>query len=300
MILPTFFYAAAVDGLAADSLYELTPFTFEGQNKFAMEKGVTSLPAVMHFAREGQEYLRYIAADHAPGPVPSATEPGHPTFLAIKRVFEEFNPDFCIVEGFDGKEGTDLRADPMYKSEGPGEPAYVVRLAKEKNILFAGGESTDIAMLDHLESKSFSRDDYACLCITQYIAENWRNHGDLWQNPNLKEYIDKKAGLYVEHFGKAYSFDDYQAWIRANYPRVLPFGELTDTKLTVPISDGAKLQQIAYASGLLRDAEILDRIIDATDIHERVLVVYGASHYYVQHKELEKRFGAPRYETFKL
>ena len=104
----------------------------------------------------------------------------------------------------------------------------------------------------------------------------------------------------MEHFGKAYSFDDYQAWIRANYPRVLPFGELIDTKLTAPISDGEMLQQIAYASGLLRDAEILDRIINATVIHERVLVVYGASHYYVQHKELEKRFGAPRYETFKL
>lgn len=50
----------------------------------------------------------------------------------------------------------------------------------------------------------------------------------------------------------------------------------------------------------VRDEEILTRIIEGAEKYERVLIVYGCSHYHVQHLELEKYFGTPEYSSFEV
>lgn len=305
LISSTFLYSAAAGGLVTKLPYELTPFSFEGQSAFGIAHGVTSLPAVIHFEKNGQEHLRYIAADHAAGPVPSDTEPGHPTFAAIKKAFEEFNPDFCIIEGFDGEEGTCTWQQccdcPQFKDNPGAESTYTAQLAKGRKIPFAGGEPTNADLLAHVVKSGLSVDDLVCCLITQQIIQDYRDNRHLWKNPNvyLETFVNDINASYREQItGKKYTFAEYESWIKTNYGRFC-FEELVDSCATAPLIGGTRLQQIASVIEKSRDPEILSRIIMATGKYKRVLVVYGGSHYYIQHKELEQRFGQPRYETFK-
>lgn len=304
LVSSTFLYSAAVDKLATDLPYELTQFTFEGQKAFAQERGITGLPVVIHFEEAGYKSLRYIAAKHAAGPVPSVTETGHPTFAAIKKAFEEFNPDICIVEGFDSEVETlnwQQICDSSEFKDNPGsESIYTAQLAKGRGIPFIGGEPTNASILTHILQSGLSIDDYAYLSITRQLIQDYRDNKHLWENPDvyLETFVNDMGALYCEQITrKKYTFAEYEDWVKANYNGLFCFEELSDTRAAAPVIDGTRLQQIASVNSKHRDLEILSRIIWATEKYNRVLVVYGGSHYYTQHTELERRFGTPRYEN---
>ncbi len=280
--------------------YELVPFSYEGQEKFARDNGVNSLPVVLHFNKNGKA-LQYIAAEHASGPRPTETEPGHPTFACVKRAFEEFNPDFCIVEGFDGEEQTRVRQQGLCSEDiGDSESGYTIDLARERRISFIGGEPTLDQSKKHILESGYSIDDLACLYITQYIGQDLRNPNGHLKNDELKlEPFVNMIGQSWLGLDKKYDFNSYRK-IYESYGKPLRFEELKDTNITVPLSEGTKLQKIASVICVLRDTTILNRILEAMKKYSKVLVAYGGSHYYCQHSELERHFGKPRVEIQQL
>jgi hypothetical protein len=71
-----------------------------------------------------------------------------------------------------------------------------------------------------------------------------------------------------------------------------------DPEDAAPRSDGTLFtQKLAVALGVTRDRHILDVISDALSKHDRVLVVYGASHLAELRGALEEALGKPRLVT---
>lgn len=289
-------YGMPVAFAAQNDFDDLLPFDFKGQHELSQKAGISSFPAVAHFYREDdQECLQYIAVSHTPGPIPSDNEPGHPTFQLIQTAFKSYKPDFVVAEGFTSESHYLEHVASICEGE-PGESMYTVRLAKIDNIPFVGGEPTDYTLLANIKKEGYTAEDMAALYVTRQLSQLWRNRDPILQNSNdLEAAVQNIIKMYTAHFITNFTYADWQGWIFKHYNRMLSFNELIEGKWTEPRAEGTKLEQLANITSLIRDQEILTKILEAKDKYQRILVVYGGSHYYNQHKVLESYFGMPTY-----
>jgi len=279
---------------------DLLPFNFAGQNELSRKAGISSFPAAAHFYNEkGSECLQYIAVSHATGPKPTDTEPGHPTFVMIQEAINTYRPNIIIAEGFTNEQHFLEHIGSICDRE-PGESMYTVQLAKANNIPFTGGEPTDILILKGLQQQNYTAEDMVAFYITQQLPQLWRNQNPILQSRNdLKVAVEKIISWYTGTLISDFTYDKWQDWYKQHYGQMLPFEELIDDQLTAPCADGTILQKLAHETGLIRDREVLVRILEAKNKgFARILVVYGGSHYYTQHKTLERYFGIPTYTAF--
>ncbi len=270
-----------------------------GQLAFGIKHGITSFPAVVHYDDErGDECLRYIAAKHTPGPVPSDGKEGAPVFELIKAAYEDYKPDYVIAEGFNKSQTEWLIHtcdNPEYiNQENPGEALYAVILAKKNNVRVTSGEPEDKDILKEIEKHGYSKDDMAALYLIRGVAEGFRNKA-IKEESEIPTFVNKLGEDFEQLFGKKYNYEHCKEWLTKNYGSMWNVRSFKETERTAGVKEGEPLQRVAHEIGILRNKEILTTILDAKKEHKKILVVYGGSHYYVQHKVLDKYFGQPRF-----
>lgn len=276
--------------LSASQAYDLSGvlgFDPAEQRKLAQSANIASFPAKATFQNDGHE-LRYLAIAHS-------ADPDSPTHRMIRKEIEEFQPSLLILEGFGNSEfWVDCIKEYSQKpDEYPFEPCYAARLAQEREIPFIGGEPEDQEIIEAVERKGYTKDDIAYLYIIQQIGQKW--HLFKLLEPDLSHIFANCAEMWRELFGKNYTLEDYQGWCAAANERVLTLEELINPENTEPLSDGSKLQRISHEVMIVRDHTIVQRILESMKTYDKVMVVYGGSHYYCQHKVLQQQLGNPTY-----
>ncbi|WP_032112758.1 hypothetical protein [Candidatus Paracaedibacter symbiosus] len=259
---------------------KLVPFDFNEQMEFAKTVRVTSLPALATFHGNGRE-LRYLAVQHAIGA-------SSPTFQSIRQTIEDFQPSCLILEGFENCDETIQWISEQYKKEPEycGEPLYAAYLAKEKGVLFMSGEPTDQEIIRHCINKNYTKNDVAYFYFTRLIPQHYRQQKLSFES-DLPRFFEDLSQMWMGIFNEKYTHEGYQSWCNEAYNKPLTFQQVIDTTQTSPILTGHKLQKIGYEVGLVRDKEILTRIFDSMQKYDKVLVIYGASHYFTQRKVLQ-------------
>lgn len=278
------------------NLNDLLPYDPCGEEKLGRSIEITQFPAKAFFSFEGRQ-LSYIAVTHT---VDNRLDPTSLTFQKISEEIEKFQPNLILLEGFDHRDQSLEHMKNRVKKPLDllwGEPEYAVYCALKHNIPFLGAEPTDNDLIQCMEQKGYTKDDVAYLYFTQQIHQIHRStplHED-----HLPSIFQDFAQIWSGVFSKVYTYEDYQNWCTEYYGSPLTLKYILDNHATTPIGHGQKLQQISNDACLIRDETILRKILDAAFHYDRVLVVYGGSHYYTQHKVLERYLGKPTYEAYK-
>lgn len=269
-------------------------YSYALEKKFLNQRYL-SPPYAVFFNTPNNSQLLYIAEEHG-------TEPGSSTHQMIAKAFDSFSPDFVIVEGFEI--GNDvipvklkqylqqyLREEACSSKSNCDGAYYAAHLAVVKNIDFNSPEPTLKTVTQNL-SDFYTSEDIAFYYFTQQIPQYFR------ERPNLTEKA--LPGLFKEFMSniirnQEYTFDEYQKWLQKNLNGKVDFNTLINTQTIAPIENGQYLQRLSSRIGIMRNANIVEMILKNITKHKRVLVVYGASHYFIEKSLLEKRLGNPVY-----
>ncbi|MCP4923442.1 MAG: hypothetical protein GY915_05355 [bacterium] len=266
---------------------DILPHDYESQQNFLSERGFESFPIRASFYNsEREENLRYVAAKHSFGRPEDGDQ--SPTFDLIQEAFQNYNPDFLIVEGFDKSFLMTQRVanDCQY----PTESMYAVRQAIEHNVPFVGGEPEQREILNALVAQGYSSEDLFVKDVFSFVSSvNEKLREALKDENNLSKAINLVPN------NEGFDASTFESWCIKNYGTRLDFESILLIGKNVTVED--PLKRIKDAVLRVRDEEILTRIIESEEKYKRVLIVYGSSHYYVQYLELEKYFGTPEYSV---
>lgn len=250
-------------------------------------------PALYEFKYK-EKTLLYLASQHS-------NKITDPTFQLIKTASDR-RPDIFILEGFSKDLGIspasvisavlDGIKDGFYPS---GEAAYAVQLANDTKIPFVGGEPSDLFILKRIEAQKYSVNDLLSFNFVRRMPQINRS-GELNAKSvesSYNEYIKAKAQT-LEYKGPTYTFQEFKKWYRDKQGK--EFSNLSGEKgETAPIDKGSYFtQKISLEVTRARDEHILQTIAEMLNQHDRVLVIYGSSHYRIQHEALKKVLGEPR------
>jgi len=268
----------------------LKSYEFQLEDEFPVER-----PFIACYKKDHQK-LCYIGSDHS-------SEINSKTFKLIQKTIEEFKPDLLVLEGFETNKGLSptvminyVRKSCATSSSNNfkcGEPLYAVHLGHLKNIPFIGGEPDDEQIFTALQGQGHEKDDVFGFYFTRQIAQYF----DEKQVSAVSE-LQKKFDEFLKNTrvdGIHLTYASYQDWLNQKMGRPVELSELRDPNLIAPIGNGNKLQQISSKINLIRDQHILKVILDSSQKYQRILVIYGASHYLTQRGLLAQYFGNPIY-----
>lgn len=262
--------------------FELNDYTAAGQAAFEYSKGI-AFPSVAHFEYDsnGESHeITYIAARHATGQGIK-----HPTCQKIIKEFERQKPDCVIVEGISRDQIEEGRDWANASMDSCGESEVLLKLAIDNDIPFVGGEPADETIQAEMLEQGYNEMD---IYVQGFISNVHGAYKMGEKYDSIEEYLEKYSG------STAY-FDDFNRWCegrgyQANLTKMLK------SECTAPIKDGDFIQKLTYDIGLIRNTQILKTLEECSHEYQKVLIVYGCSHYYEQYPTLTKKFGAPEYE----
>jgi hypothetical protein len=276
--------ASAAVQLAADVAL-IQPYSYELQNK---EPFRAPFYAVF---RRGKKELWYVAAQHG-------GDPRSATFALIRAVFRTHPPDAALIEGVKADRGenpesliADYRASSG-RSYKWGEPSFTALQAVDHGKVFAGAEPEDTELLSRVTALGYTREDLLGFFFLRQIPQMLRD-GTLAKEGPEKSYdelmeIDRRSlGLSP---GDAPTYARFLAWYRGKMgtdPDLAP----RDYEGTAPLADGTPIQRISAVIDKARNQAMVEQIARMLHVHDRVLVVLGASHLAVQRKALEAMLG---------
>lgn len=249
------------------------------------------------FVAEYSKYARaltYVASDHGVGPNSNI-------FKTIRWAFEKYNPQMVIVEGYPPTAGIspDSYRQMIQKCvdrdfQGCSEPPYVLWLAMQGKHEYQTGEPSDSIILEALREKGFSAKDFIGLNVLGRTIQD-RREGKNEKLP-LNEYLElqlKRASHGIE-MEKPLTVKDFQIWFEAHSGEAFLRNTVQESWV-YPLS-GPKanyFQTISSAITYARDKNILKTFADSLNQYDRVLVVYGGSHFSVQKDVLKEMMGDP-------
>lgn len=280
-------------GLASFNFPDLLPFDPEGQSEFAQKNNITSLPATAFFQHENKELL-YLAVEHSQDVTSS-------TFQIIREMLmslQHHGLTCLILEGFDNTPETiQLKKLACTENFYGSEPEYAAHLAQKFGLIFMGGDPEDTHILEEIRNK-YTRKDIAYFYFSRIFSQCYRQVQDCTAE-TIRYHFNNFYQTKKDTFRDELSYDEYMEWLKDAYQKIPSVEEICNNDFTAPLLNKTKLHQISFEINLIRDREILRRISDALQKYQKTIVIYGASHYYSQHKELIKMFGPPVYEVFK-
>lgn len=251
-------------------------------------------PALYKFTK-GNKQLWYLASKHS-------NDPNSDTFQFVKYVFNNQKIDIVIVEGFQ----TDLGLNPSLISknvlEGKtatfypnAEPSYTIENAINKKVIFVGGEPSDLDIHKAILAKGYQSQDLLAFNFVRRMPQLKRSA----KVSNLKSlegefdsYIkSKKVDFGIE--GINFSFQDFKKWYQKNQHKPLSI-DAGDKGETAPIEGPYFTQSMSKIITTIRDEHILKTINELMNKYQNVLIVYGSSHYRVEHRALKSALGEPK------
>ena len=275
---------------------ELTQdYSFELQKKEPFD-----VPYVSHF-KKGKKQLVYIAANHS-------RDKDGPTFRLIKQAFDEYKPDFVIVEGVSANAKLDGFIDharkcfEQMKKGNCAEPSYAAFLSLINKTPFSGAEPDD----KELAAEALSLFNLSIEDIAYFYALRLANQWKRQREGILDSEFERKIESYFPRLAKRVgakqdlSFQAFLSWYKQKNGVSFSVEQVKNNDLA-PVKDGVWSQKLSYSIGVIRERSILRTIAAGLNKHERVLVVYGGGHLVKSRPVLEDMLGAPvaEFQNFK-
>lgn len=247
----------------------------------------------------GGKSLTYVGSEHI-------NDPKNPTFSRIRTEFEQAKPDLVLVEGLLAINTVDREELTRYAKETDeedivremGECGFTVKLGAEAGAHVYCPEPSPAEEIRALESQGFSRDDLFLFYITRSIPSYLRTP--------MAEPFERYIVPYLEELrewsgweGYDFSYGHYLQLHRAAWgseprfddPRF--YGEKVDPVPWLEVRERqGRTNEVAHASSSFRDHHIVAEIARLLGFHDRVFVVYGASHAVMQEPALKKLFAS--------
>ncbi len=228
--------------------------------------------------------------------------PENPTIEAIRRAFVDVNPSSVIVEGFPTAMGTNpepilqsLRrrespdADPFAK----GEAIFAVSQARSRNVPFLGGEPTMVEEMDGLIAKGYHRDEVRFAMHLRVLGMS-RRSGQMPAGDAEAFWVAyRRAARGFASMTRMESMPE-QEFI-ASYVKIVGTDPISDVEMPDRSNPGTQsiLQRMAADNMRGRDEHLLSTILGQLGEHDRVLVVYGSSHWTTLARALKDTLGKP-------
>ncbi len=242
----------------------------------------------------GNKKITYFGARHS-------QNPADPMFARIEQKFSSSNPEIVFVEGVDQLKTQKPHIIKMLVGwsretsiKEMGESGFVLKLAIESGVEIESPEPEFKDELAHLLRQGFSREDIFAYYLYRQIEQYHR----MVEKPALDAYLDP----HLRGFRLTADWEDFECSLNNleaigkkiwgerggfetnNVSRTdpTPWNEKKDTWTAV--------NQIAQQSSYFRDEYIVQRIADVMKQKNRLFVVFGASHAYMQESALRKLF----------
>ncbi|MBU6462684.1 MAG: hypothetical protein KGL35_15640 [Bradyrhizobium sp.] len=258
-------------------------------------------PFIETYRKSGKELIYVAVVHHSSLKYPNAMT--DPTFKTIAQIFAQTPPDAVIVEGVDPPDLSSFLqfarscAAANYNLLGKlcNEPAFAADLAIGKSAVVYAGEPSGPSVLAYFEKQGYVAQDILAFYIMRMIPVQ-NNHAPL--TPATFAAFEQKATKDAQRklgISVPFSPDDFSAWYAKNMPVPTNCLAIT-TNDTGPGSRGQKptlLNMLARIDLVMRDESVVTTIQQAIEKHNRVLVVYGASHFVFEWNQLEQIMGTP-------
>lgn len=256
------------------------------------DRSTADSPALYEFILKNKTFW-YLASRHS-------NKSDQPVFKYINKVVDK-KPDVIIVEGFQSDLGLSPKEISDFVLQGikdgfypAGEPSYAIEQAVKNNIPYIGGEPNDKFILQEILKAGYTANDLLSFNFVRRIPQINRS-GELEKNKIediYENYINNKAQDF-DYKGNTLNFIKFKEWYLKNQGKKfsLAAGEKGET---APIQGPYFTQKISLEVTRIRDSNILQVISDMMNKYDKVFIIYGSSHYRVEHKAIKAILGQPK------
>lgn len=256
-------------------------------------------PALYEF-KKGPVELLYLASNHV-------TDPKSETFRLIEYAFAKKSFRLIIVEGFEtslGQSPVEIKnailsgnTKDFYPN---GEPSYAVELAVRNGIPFIGGEPNDKQIFLSVKSGGYSVEDLIGFNFVRRIPQ-LRRQRKVIDMATLESEFKWYSKAKAKDFGVedlTFNFEAFKKWYSSKQGKNLSL-ESGEKGETAPMDGPYFTQKLSKIITTARDENIVNTITTMLSTHQKVLIIYGSSHYRIEHKALKNALGEPT-ENFAL
>jgi hypothetical protein len=260
-------------------------------------------PFIETFTRDGKTLIYVLSVHHSSVRFPDAM--ADPVFKTIERVFSMIRPDAVIVEGVDPSQLSGLLdyatrcAAAGYDLPGKvcDENAFTAYSATQNGAPVYTGEPSARASLAFFEARGYSIQDFLAFWIMNNIPPEKRR-GQLTED-KFRRLVNRVVAYenYLLGTSTRFTREDFAAWYAKNMGARRSYVELAQEDTSpYPPPDEPKtlLHTLSALSTKARDENLLTTIKSSLQNHNRVLVVYGASHLGFEWEELVQFMGVPK------
>ncbi|MFA6237822.1 MAG: hypothetical protein WC635_10880 [Bacteriovorax sp.] len=243
----------------------------------------------------GEKNLVFVATLHTSGA-------GNTTHKSIEKAFNEFKPDFLIVEGSaftiisDPDDIAYSKACVKRKFKYCGEDAYAISQALKAKIPFSYGEPGDASVFEVLKKNAIAAEEMIVFYTLKNIPQ-WRRTAldtredlkTLW-NRKLNETLTK----YSKKFGASpvMNAENFKKIYKAKMGADFNFINITDATISPQIDKNPTwINKMAHAVDVVRENFLVNQMEKRLNKYKKVLVVYGVSHLVKQREMLSNTLG---------
>ena len=273
------------------------PYTFE------LEKSAAYAAPYIAKYTAGEKRFVYIAANHLSlkdSPDPSL----NPAFRTIEYAFTNYRPEVVILEGLNTGDtlspqsvvGQAKECEAQNYRGGCSETDLAINLALKTKARYISGEPSPRTILDQLIEKGHTHEDLLAFYLVRKIPQLKRQNNfkredfETLANDELYKY---RRMLNIE---KPFDYNSFKTWYAKYMKTPKNFLDIDhDDPAPHGGDDATYVQRISHDVSQIRDRGLLKRIEQMLNRYERVMVVYGASHYLTQAPAL-KPLGTAEYK----
>ena len=271
-------------------------YHFDLEDRKKMEQ-----PYVARF-KKGDKELLYVLSKHVSDrEFPNIVE--HPTNVTIQILFGKFAPQVVIVEGIPSSKDAEMSKimDQLEKCrnrkfKGCGESFFAMDQAVQRQADFISGEPTEIEIQEFVSKSGFTQRDLLGVYMVRQIPQMKRRNE--FNTKTFPKDCQRFLNQYRERVGLTvkFDYDDFKQWYHLHMKKPVDFLDIENND-TAPHGgqDATFVQRILHLVGLARDRVIVQRIEEMLNQHDRVLVVFGGSHFLLQEGALTDALGKPEY-----
>ena len=126
------------------------------------------------------------------------------------------------------------------------------------------------------------------------VKRQGKSYGGAAGRRMLESFIERSRASIERATGTKFDWtiSDFEAWYQTHMPVPASYLDL-QVNDTGPNVNGTYLKKMSAADSDARDPAVLDRISEAFEKHDTVLVVFGATHFVYQRPAIKDVMGEP-------
>jgi hypothetical protein len=261
-------------------------------------------PFIETFRRQGKTLIYVLAVHHSSVQYPNPMS--DPVFKTIEEVFSRTPPDAVIIEGVDPSQVAAFCEHTVQQCGSahyniPGkacdEGTVASYSAMQMGVPVYTGEPSASRQLVVFKAHGYAIQDFLAFWILNNIPQEKR-HSPLTEE-RFRQLVERIVGYENHVLGTSVRFspEDFANWYAENMPVPRSYLDI-DLEDTSPYpsrqSPKTLLHKLSALSTEERDESVLHTIKTVLKDHNRVLVVYGASHLDFEWAGLVEMMGVPK------